>query len=176
MDRSSKYARQPARRGLSRNATAIADGLLVVAALAGIAWAAAVFVPLDAVLTPSRTIAGPTVSARFVACAGQARSFCVVDGDTLRVDGQKVRIADIDTPEVFSPQCPSERALGDRATRRLTELLNAGPFELGGYERDEDVYGRKLRILRRDGQSLGAILVAEGLARRWDGARHGWCG
>jgi hypothetical protein len=27
----------------------------------------------------------------------------------------------------------------------------------------------------RNGRSLGAMLVDEGLARRWDGARHPWC-
>jgi hypothetical protein len=31
-------------------------------------------------------------------------------------------------------------------------------------------------LVRRDGRSLGERLVAEGLARRWDGARRSWCG
>lgn len=31
--------------------------------------------------------------------------------------------------------------------------------------RDEDKYGRKLRIVMRDGESLGGALVDEGLAR-----------
>ena len=57
----------------------------------------------------------------------------------------------------------------------MHQLLNAGAFELQPYERDEDQYGRKLRIVTRDGRSLGQILVAEGLARTWDGARHPWC-
>src|SRR5437870_1862265 len=63
------------------------------------------------------------------------------------------------------------------STVRLLELINSGPFELinrGG--RDEDRYGRKLRTIERDGRSLGEMLVAEGLARRWDGARGSWCG
>src|SRR5437762_4160411 len=42
--------------------------------------------------------------------------------------------------------------------------------------RDEDRYGRKLRTVERNGRSLGEILIAEGLARRWGGARHSWCG
>jgi micrococcal nuclease len=42
--------------------------------------------------------------------------------------------------------------------------------------RDEDRYGRKLRTIERDGRSLGDVLVAEGLARPWDGARRSWCG
>ena len=114
-------------------------------------------------------------SANFDHC-GIVRRTCVVDGDTFWLEGVKVRIMDIDTPEVSRPQCASEKALGDRATVRLIELLNAGPFEmqtLGG--RDEDQYGRKLRVIVRDGQSIGDQLVAEGLARTWSGRREPWC-
>ena len=100
---------------------------------------------------------------------------CVVDGDTFDYAGQRIRIADIDTPEVFSPRCAYEKRLGEAATRRLQELLNAGPFELERIDRDEDVYGRKLRVVTRDGRSLGAVLVAERLAHAWDGRKHPWC-
>ena len=42
-------------------------------------------------------------------------------------------------------------------------------------DRDQDQYGRDLRIITRDGQSLGDTLVAEGLAERWQGYRRDWC-
>lgn len=100
---------------------------------------------------------------------------CVVDGDTFRHEGIKIRIADIDTPEVHDFKCASEKVLGDRATNRLRALLSAGPFELQPIDRDEDVYGRKLRIVMRDGRSIGQQLVAEGLARNWTGSRRPWC-
>jgi micrococcal nuclease len=100
---------------------------------------------------------------------------CVVDGDTFRQNGKKIRIADIDAPEVHDFKCSSEKQLGDRATERLRELLSAGPFELAPIDRDEDVYGRKLRVVLRDGRSLGEQLVEEGLARRWTGSRRSWC-
>lgn len=100
---------------------------------------------------------------------------CVVDGDTFWVDGEKVRIADIDAPETHQPRCPAEKALGNAATKRLRALLNAGPFRLASADRDTDRYGRKLRIVIRHGVSIGEELVAEGLAREWDGARHPWC-
>ena len=101
----------------------------------------------------------------------------MIDGDTIRAGGIKIRLEDIDAPEVFSPKCASELARGNRATERLLELINAGPFELVRTgTRDEDRYGRKLRTLMRAGHSLGASLIAEGLARPWDGARHPWCG
>src|SRR4051794_20181808 len=79
-------------------------------------------------------------------------------------------------PEISEPKCASEAALGHRAKERLLDLLNKGPFDIvhpGG--RDEDIYGRKLRVLIRDGRSLGTILVDEGLARPWTGRRRSWC-
>lgn len=101
---------------------------------------------------------------------------CVLDGDTIRHDGQRVRLATIDTPEIFSPQCASELALGRRASARLRALLNDGAVELErSGTRDRDQYGRLLRIVTVDGTSVGYVLVREGLARRWDGARRGWC-
>jgi endonuclease YncB( thermonuclease family) len=99
----------------------------------------------------------------------------VIDGDTFYLQKQSIRIADIDAPETHPPRCAREAALGEAATRRLGALLNAGPFEMQAGARDEDRYGRKLRTLLRDGQSLGGILVTEGLARRWTGSRQPWC-
>ncbi len=100
---------------------------------------------------------------------------CVVDGDTFRLRGRTYRIADIDTPETHEPRCAAEAALGARATRRLQALMNAGDFTLEPIERERDRYGRTLRVVTRAGRSVGGMLVAEGLARRWDGARRPWC-
>ncbi|WP_246473157.1 thermonuclease family protein [Pelagibacterium limicola] len=127
-------------------------------------------------LEAGRSVGGAdVVGIRFAVCAGPGGT-CVIDGDTIRVDGMSIRIADIDAPEVRNYGCPEELALGRAATARMVTLLNEGPFVLASYERDEDVYGRKLRILERDGHSLGMTLVAEGLARVWDGGRRSWCG
>ena len=120
-------------------------------------------------------IGSKPVSHQFILCRG-ARGTCVVDGDTIWLAGENIRIADINTPEVSSPQCAAEARLGKRATLRLQRLLNAGPFQVRRGVRDEDVYGRKLRTLHRDGQSLGAVLVAEGLAHEWRGFKESWCG
>ncbi len=100
----------------------------------------------------------------------------VIDGDTFDHGGTRIRIADIDTPEV-NGRCPYETQLAARATQRLRTLLAAGPFELHplGNGRDVDRYGRRLRIVTRGGRSLGDVLVAEGLARTWTGRREPWC-
>lgn len=99
----------------------------------------------------------------------------VVDGDTFDAGGERIRIADIDTPEIQG-RCALEIRMAARATERMRALLQAGPFELHPISgRDEDRYGRKLRIVTRNGRSLGDQLVAEGLARTWSGRRQPWC-
>lgn len=120
---------------------------------------------------PETELAG----AAFAKCEGANRVTCVVDGDTFWLYGAKIRIADINTPETHSPACADEARLGEAATLRLISLLNAGPFQLVNGARDRDRYGRLLRVVERRGTSIGGILVAEGLAERWQGKRGDWC-
>ena len=116
-----------------------------------------------------------TLAASVALCAEGPRTTCVVDGDTFWLNGEKVRIADINAPETHGSGCPAEQALGDRTTRRLIVLLNAGPFTLETEGRATDRYGRALRVVRRGGRSLGGQLVSEGLAEPWRGRRSDWC-
>ena len=105
-------------------------------------------------------------------CAPGPRDNCVVDGDTFWVEGMKVRIADIDAPEL-NGRCDYERRLALASRDRLLALLNAGPFQLR--LQGEDRYGRTLAVVTRGGRSLGDVLVSEGLARTWAGKREPWC-
>lgn len=121
-------------------------------------------------------VAGESMAARrFDLCFIGGGIDCVVDGDTFWIGGEKVRVADIDAPETHPPRCAEEARLGDQATLRLQALLNAGPVTLVPIDRDTDIYGRKLRIVERDGRSLGGELVSDGLAREWTGHREPWC-
>lgn len=113
---------------------------------------------------------------KFGFCHSGGGTNCVVDGDTFWMDGEKIRISDIDAPETHPSKCPEEARLGAAATQRLQALLSAGPVTLVRPDRDTDKYGRALRIVTRGGKSLGAQLVSEGLARRWTGRRQPWCG
>jgi endonuclease YncB( thermonuclease family) len=99
----------------------------------------------------------------------------VIDGDTFHYGSEKIRLANVDAPEINPPHCEREAVLGLRAKARLGELLGAGPFEMAAAGRDTDQYGRKLRIVTRDGRSVGDVLVAEGLARRSENGRRAWC-
>lgn len=123
-----------------------------------------------------RTNARPdTASARFAICGAGTRVTCVVDGDTFWLNGTKIRIADIDTPEVSSPKCAAELQRGRMATQRLTGLLNAGPFTLEPADRAQDRYGRALYVVTRGGTSVGGALVDEGLAVWYGKGRPDWC-
>lgn len=113
----------------------------------------------------------------FGLCHSSYANDCVIDGDTIQYRGQRIRMIDYDAPEVGEPKCASEAALGDRATLRLLDLLNGGRVEVrSAGSRDEDRYGRKLRLVLVDGRSVGDTLTAEGLAWPWEGHRHFWCG
>ena len=152
------------RRRYRFDARSIAAALLLAALLAG-----GYVVTSD---EPAEAIEGIS----FAMCGRAPHSNCVIDGDTFYLGSQSIRVADIDTPETNQPQCAYEAALGASATRRFQQLLNAGPFEMEAWgTRDEDQYGRKLRTVSRDGRSLGAVLVSEGLARDWTGSRQPWC-
>jgi endonuclease YncB( thermonuclease family) len=115
------------------------------------------------------------VRASFGFCHTGGGYNCVVDGDTIWIEGQDVRIADIDAPETHEYGCQSEKDLGDRATRRLNNLVNSGPVTLSSIDRDEDVYGRKLRLVFVNGVSVGDTLVNEGLARYYRDGKQPWC-
>lgn len=120
--------------------------------------------------------ANAEVRAHTFAVCGTIRQTCVVDGDTIWLEGAKIRIADIDTPEISSPKCDAEYERGIRARDRLVVLVNEGEFELRPIgNRDKDQYERKLRVIMRSGRSLGDQLVSESLARTWTGRRESWC-
>jgi endonuclease YncB( thermonuclease family) len=90
----------------------------------------------------------------------------IVDGDTLHVEfeghDERVRLYGIDAPEVGTP-CATD------ATARLRELAGKA-VRLRPDARDRDRYKRLLRyVYTRDGESVDATLVREGLARAWRG-------
>lgn len=118
-----------------------------------------------------------------VSCA----SLIVVDGDTIKCDGQNMRLlgggvpfkSGVDAPEMGSrAKCNYEQDLALRAKARLKELL------LDGVPRIEDSGARDRTQSRRplvniylaDGREVGQVLISEGLARLWRPKhRVDWC-
>ena len=147
---------------------------MVVVLVAGIAaWELA---PSSWFSSPVAAASGATeVRASFGLCHTGGGTNCVVDGDTIWLEGENIRIADIDAPETHDYRCLEEQALGTRATQRLHTLVNSGAVTLGSVDRDQDRYGRKLRLVFVDGKGVGDTLVSEGLARYYRGAKQPWC-
>ena len=108
-----------------------------------------------------------------------AAAFSTIDGDTINLDGERVRIANIDAPEIRHAKCGDELDLALEAKARLDELLRAGRIELLRGDpadgRIKDRYGRSLGLIMVDGRDVGEILIKEGYARRWTGRREPWC-
>lgn len=111
---------------------------------------------------------------RFSMC-GRDKVTCVVDGDTIWLQGVNLWLESYDTPEPYNDICggQAEIALAKRASARLLQLLNGNAFtlETGG----EDRYGRVLATVRISGTDVGDILIAEGLARKWPNGAEFWC-
>jgi len=88
----------------------------------------------------------------------------------------KYRLLGYDTPETYFSKCDEELALGRKATRRLEELLASGEVKIIETGKTGK-YGRSLAYLHINGRDVGEIMIAEGLARPYDGGRReGWCG
>ena len=124
---------------------------------------------------PAPSVGPERVSQSFERCGAGSGFACVVDGDSFRLGKRRIRIRGIDAPE-REGACQAEIALAERSAARLTELLGAGPFTMttvGGDERDQ--YGRELRVLTRNGRSIGDAMVQGGLAHDYRGHKTSWC-
>ena len=105
-----------------------------------------------------------------------AAAICVAnvhDGDSIRLcDGERIRIANIDAPEMSgSPKCQRGRngwcdyRLAVQSRDALQGLLASGPVTVT--RQGKDAYGRTLARVSVNGQDAGQFLVRLGLAHGW---------
>ena len=111
-----------------------------------------------AVFSPQTGGLSPTPAA-----ADEVRRAYAIDGDTIEADGRRIRVANIDTPEMGdSARCAAERRLAQRATQRARALIDgANRVEAHPVGRI-DRYGRTVAYVWIDGRDLGEALIAEG--------------
>jgi len=99
----------------------------------------------------------------------------VIDSDTVRLFNKRpdVRLIGFNAPETRRAQCAAERALGDKATRRLRDLVREQPLDFVAVDcsckRGTEGttfcnYGRSCGTLKAGGRDVGEILIAERLA------------
>ena len=107
---------------------------------------------------------------------GQPAELEVVDGDSVRVGGQEWRVIGYDTAEIERAACEGERRLGLIARRRLGQLIGGAQRVALTGSGERDRHRRPLGRLLIDGRDAGDIMVAEDLARPYNGGRKkGWC-
>jgi endonuclease YncB( thermonuclease family) len=102
------------------------------------------------------------------------------DGDTcyVTVDGKKnkIRLLELDTPEISKPKCEIERELGLKARDYLNGLIaRASTIE---FKTDyvEDYYGRILSYLIIDGEDVSTKIVNNKLGVFYDRYnKKDWC-
>jgi endonuclease YncB( thermonuclease family) len=87
-----------------------------------------------------------------------------IDGDSVVVNGEEMRIKGIDAPE-YRQTCQADGQnlpCGQRATAAMKRWLTRGPVYCYGAERDR--YNRRLVLCRVNGVDIGRDLVINGLA------------
>lgn len=106
--------------------------------------------------------------------------FRIIDGDTFELQGETIRISNIDTPEMPPrAKCWAEARLARAAAAELERLRAESP-NLGRFRIDregQDRYGRTLARVTFDGVTdAGEALIHRGYASPWTGRRWDWCG
>lgn len=114
---------------------------------------------LALMIPATQPMAHPSVAG--VVVAGQAR---VIDGDTLDIGGERVRLHGIDAPEMRQACAAPDGdwPCGAWARDELSRLIGGGVLSCTGVERDR--YDRLVAACHAGGQDLGAALVERGAA------------
>jgi hypothetical protein len=100
---------------------------------------------------------------------------CVASGDSFYFGGKTVRIAGIETPQIYGAACPREAALGRQSAARLQAMLNSGEIEMMKVGQDLDGYGLLLRSVAVDSKDVAKAMVGSGLAREIGDITRSWC-
>ena len=119
-----------------------------------------------------RSSAPSAPAPRFGQCYNAGGSDCVVDGDTIYLDGEKVEIAGMTVARIQGASCSDERSRGINAALQLATLLNKGNVTLGGTARDPD--GELRQTVEVGGEDVSTAMISSGAARRPGGDRD-WC-
>ena len=102
------------------------------------------------------------------------------DGDTcyVMIDGTKakIRLLELDTPEISKPKCDAELELGLEARDYINNLIaNASSVEIKT-DYEKDYFGRTLAHLIIDGEDASAKIRSNNLGVIYErGNKKDWC-
>lgn len=155
------------RRRLRGRFVKVAAGVLVVAAglvASALGWRT----PPDAAARPDAARPAPRA-----ALTGRAS---VVDGDTIKIGRESIRINGVDAPESRQScrdRAGADYACGRRAAAALDDYLaQSRPTTCSFVSRDH--YGRFVgQCFRADGEDVAGWLVRNGFAREWSAYSRG---
>lgn len=122
--------------------------------------------------SPAAQSPAPISTQSVAICGNEGGDTCVVDGDTIRVSGEHIRLLGIDAPELPG-HCAIGRdcAPGDpfASTNNLARLMGSGPLDIERVGTDR--YGRTLALVKAGDADLSCGQLRDRFAiykPQWD--------
>ena len=105
--------------------------------------------------------------------------FCY-DGDTcyVTIDNQKekIRLLELDTPEISKPKCEKEYLRGIEARDFINQLIEDANSIIIETDYSKDYFGRTLAYLIVDGVDVSSLMIEKGLGVKYQkGIKNNWC-
>lgn len=91
----------------------------------------------------------------------QAQAVRIIDGDSIVMGKERLRLAGIDAPELRQ-RCPDGWPAGAIAKQALEDLVQMGPLDCASL--GQDIYGRTLAHCRAGNVNINRTMVASGYA------------
>ena len=105
--------------------------------------------------------------------------FCY-DGDTcyIYIDNrkEKIRLLELDTPEISKPKCEKEYLRGIEARDFINQLIEDANSIIIETDYSKDYFGRTLAYLIVDGVDVSNLMIEKGLGVKYQkGVKKDWC-